>query len=268
MRAIIYFCIAVFVASAKANSVGTPAQVFSENLQVMLQIYTKENRGLLPSSWKVLDTFLAQRENSRSGKSSWFINIETDLGVPVEDAFDLVVNSAVKMPQTTAETGTVIAVTRNVISEDRREGVGRYVIFRNDDGEINSTWLNESVIRAQFREVGQSLPNGEIQKQPATIDPTEAFIQKYARENFSNPEKPTQAELEKLKQVLGERNSVVGASTRTNTPFMALPEKMDVAKTGESPLIGKKTMPNFSLVLIVIVLALTIGGLLLIVNRK
>lgn len=141
-------------------------------------MYAQDNDGELPSDWKDLDEYLRSREKGASAgddrRSHFFEAFERQLGGTVEEKFMLVTGLGIAMAgqdgSSRFDSGIVIAVTSSPIGEDRRDGAGRYVIWKNKSGGMRSTWTGESLVKNQFRKAGVELKTGPINVQPPTFD--------------------------------------------------------------------------------------------------
>lgn len=170
----------------RADTIATPAEVGILNMTVALESYSNDNNGNLPDD---------------IGSLSSYVNIGTleKLGV---DYY----GEPIKI-----KGGMLYATTRKPIVEDRRDEVGRYVVYVTDNGKIMSDWESEGILRRYFEAAGRVLPSGSEWVQPET--------------QWSNP-----SALDKLTEE--ERLQVMDRLSRDSH---VLPEKGDDVRTEPEP---------------------------------
>lgn len=260
---------------AYGTTVSTPAQSASSGLKSALEIYVNQNDGALPQNWTILSEFFLKRENPPSIEGRPYIlrALDKQVGGKIENSFDLVLQHNVQMvrpnPNEIFHGGTIVAVITSPVSEDRRKGNGRYVIWRDTKGSFHSSWLDESVIQAQFERAGLSLPVGPILKQPSALGPDGVF-DKYSRENFKNPAHPTAEEWEKMKQDFAEREKYSGqaAAVKSETSNSAPTTPQTSAPKETSASIEAKSPSSFPIAPTAIIAVLIIGVAVFLLQRK
>jgi hypothetical protein len=212
-----------------AESISTPASTASTAIANALTLYQKEHDGSFPKSLKELN-----------GRYLNLDQVEQMLPGLADERFLVLGDSTVEMvspnPNELFTTGRMVAVIKMPVSEDRRRGIGRYVVWQDDANRLRVSWLDEAIVATQFRKAGIPLPTGPPSIQPTTRDTTfEPLIREYAMKNFKDPKNPTADEVSRLKQYFVERHkekdgapdlpSGPGAVPESATPIPSLPSE-------------------------------------------
>jgi hypothetical protein len=140
-----------------ATSVDTPMSGVAANLALGIKGYAKNNAGRLPQDWNQLGDYL----------TLW--KLEAWLAAPVQDRFILLstaFDTNMWIQGGPPEPGTVVAISAGPVREDRRESIGRYVIWRRPGNDVRAMWLDEERATKMFDEAGQTIPKGLIIEQP------------------------------------------------------------------------------------------------------
>jgi len=141
-----------------------------------------------------------------------FESFDSILKRRVEDYFVFLPSGSVKMAKHGKDDffagGAIISTGTEPVKGDRRNEMGRYVVWQDAGGRIRSNWLEEAVIKAQFAEAGVELPTGPPRVQPPTFEVEATRVaSEYAEKNFRDPNAPTPEEIEKFRIYLGEKYS-------------------------------------------------------------
>jgi hypothetical protein len=227
--------VAIFLNNGSALVESTPVQSVASNLKEIVSDYAREHEGKIPS-WVELNSFIISKEKpaapTHDTRSSFFLALDSYLGGPVEERFTLLGASPVEMVNTDADPvatgGTIVALTTGAVLEDRKTGIGRYVIWRDAGGKFRSTWLEESLVAAQFRKAAVKLPSGVTRVQPPTFEgESEQLYKNFARDHFKDPSSPTPEEVEQFKNYLAEKFG-------TKEPLIASPSSESVSKAPDN----------------------------------
>ncbi|MDB6150629.1 MAG: hypothetical protein JWQ44_2077, partial [Chthoniobacter sp.] len=109
--------------------------------------YTKLNGGQLPPT---VDSLFAGSPKAL---------IEEQLGGPISSKVIYFPNRSIPL----RDDGTLLlAVIAFPIQEDRRERIGRYVMYRTKDGKISSAWKDERVIQEALANANLSIPRAPL----------------------------------------------------------------------------------------------------------
>jgi hypothetical protein len=250
-----------------ASTVVTPAQGAMDVLGRTLEAYAAQHEGQFPKKLKDLDPYMVRSLEKQLG------------GAALDESILLVNNRGIEMATPNKNEiftgGEIIAVTASSIGEDRHEKDGRYVIWKTPKGRFRSSWLDESVVDAQFTKAGMNLPSGPFLQQPTTLDASpDDMMRKYAQENFKDPKNPTAEEVEKMKRDFAEKYSDKPASDSTPRPLQSTP--ILAASTPQpnataTPAVATEkpaSSPAFPIVPLVIVAALIAGAAVFFLRRK
>jgi len=203
-------------ATSLATTLRTTPQRVSSDLAYILNEYSQANAGSIPDSWKQLDDFIIKTEQLKNPapkeRSFMFESFDSILKRRVEDYFVFLPSGSVKMAKHGKDDffagGAIISTGTEPVKGDRRNEMGRYVVWQDAGGRIRSNWLEEAVIKAQFAEAGVELPTGPPRVQPPTFEVEATRVaSEYAEKNFRDPNAPTPEEIEKFRIYLGEKYS-------------------------------------------------------------
>lgn len=142
----IYFllCFVVF-----ASVITTPIQAVMDGVLFAYEDYSKANNGTAPISWSQITQYLYMPAmNSHAGGSA-------------EKSITLINTASFSKTNQDA----IFAVTASPISEDRRDGIGRYTLWRKK-GAYQVLWQKEEDVKKQLAIQGVAIPQGAINKQP------------------------------------------------------------------------------------------------------
>jgi hypothetical protein len=130
---------------AVASTITTPI----ERVAYACDRYSKDNNGAVPANWNQLKRYLNMTI------------LDGEAGGSAEKRIAIV-----RAPTATESVGeAVVAVTTNAISEDIRDGLGRYIIWKKK-GTYHAEREKEEVVKQYFIKHGLTLPEGGTYLQP------------------------------------------------------------------------------------------------------
>lgn len=142
--------LAVLVASqllggsfAKATSISTFVGTTADALASGLDAFARDHNGASITIWSELAGYVD------------IPRIERGLKAPLDQTM-LIVSKWDARLNTLAES-KIFAVTSFPIHEDRRNSIGRYIIYRRTDGRFKSGWESEDIIQAALADRGGSI---------------------------------------------------------------------------------------------------------------
>lgn len=243
--------------TVRATTVVSPLQIVSSNLSDALESYARDHDNQLPTSWGELGDYI-----------DVFL-VEKALGTSLDNRFVLMPDAEVQMASgelSGSQTGRVVAITRSQINEDRRQESGRYVIWVDGEGQIQSNWSGESVIGPSFAAAGIALPQGEYLPEEKLLEVSPNYqLRKYAEAHFADPDNPTAEEIERAKQDfirMRDRSSATASqaaqpiTTQPSSSQQPMPVAPALDESAQSP------SPLLWVIGIVSVLAVGILGLI------
>lgn len=136
-------------ARALAATITTPIQMVADGVAYASERYAKANNGATPRDWSQLKQYVNMAV------------LDSQVGGSAEQRITLVTNAALSDPKREV----IVAVTTNPISEDRRDRLGRYTIWRRN-GQYQTVWQSEEAAKKQLASQGAVLPQGEVYRQP------------------------------------------------------------------------------------------------------
>jgi hypothetical protein len=156
----------IFISIA-ISQMAYPNTVITNNGGAMLRLrhyiedYYKLNNGRLPE--KLEDIIMDMREEDRESflirKSVLYFNS----------------NQASWRETGMIADGALIAISATPISEDRRAGIGRYILVRDSIGRFESSWGDEEKIQNAFALAGIRLPTAATYKEKPLLPASDEY---------------------------------------------------------------------------------------------
>ncbi len=180
----IYLSLLLFNINALSSSVTTPIQAVMDGVLFATRNYARDNNGVAPISWSQIKQYLNMTvmDNFAGGsaeKSIVFINSVS--------FFD-------------NNQDAIFVVTSSPISEDRRDGIGRYTLWRKN-GAYRLFWQKEEDVKKQLAIQGVAIPQGAINKQP-DVKPESTILDWYGpiqhNKNAAPPANPPPDQIKKI----------------------------------------------------------------------
>jgi hypothetical protein len=131
------------MSDAAASSINTYWEGLAHNISLAIESYSERNNGALPPNLDGLFT----------GANAALL--EEELGGPISTKVIYLKENLPKLDDTKS---SVVAVIAFPINEDRRKGVGRYIVYKNENGKIGSRWESEDVLQTSLARANIALP--------------------------------------------------------------------------------------------------------------
>jgi hypothetical protein len=149
---LITFSLIVLTLTALGTTVGTPASIATRGLRMIITRYLANGGDISTLTMeKVME--MVDREAANSIAQGKF-----------EDRFEILGGSG---PIDQSSMAKVIAYTANRVGEDRRDVLGRYVIWLSGE-EVYYDWEPEEKVSALFNNAGMKLVDRGLWSQPDT----------------------------------------------------------------------------------------------------
>jgi len=131
-----------------ASTISTQLSSIARGIADRIDVYAHEHEGVLPASWDDLRTYM---DVSR---------MEINLGVPLNEKMLLFGKNHPIIED--AAGVEIVAMTAFPIDEDRRNGIGRYVVYREKSGKFAAKWEAEDAIQNALAKSNVSVPSAAV----------------------------------------------------------------------------------------------------------
>jgi hypothetical protein len=142
-----------------ATSISTQLSSVAEGIADRFNEFAGDHGGMSPKSWDDLRPYID------------FDRLYINLGGPIETKMLLLAD--VHPTIAGSDPGELAALTAFPINEDRRKGVGRYVVYRRGNGKFAARWEAETTIQQALSDAKVAVPPSAVyQEQPLLpLDP-------------------------------------------------------------------------------------------------